>query len=150
MLAGHLGAGQVAQAAEGHGGHRFGATGDDHVFLTRGDFKRPNINRFEARAAEPVDRHARHGDRQATHQGNIAAHVHALFGLGHGATHDHIAHAGRIQVGVVGQQLPDHRGAQVIGAGVAQGAFEGSSDGGAAGADYDDFSIHLCLLLCPA
>ena len=75
--------------------HRLGAAGQHQVDVAGLDrFDRVH-DRLQARAADAVDRLARHLDRHAGLERRLARHVHAGAGLQH-AAHDHVADVGGV------------------------------------------------------
>ncbi|MNH37795.1 hypothetical protein D3C79_987460 [compost metagenome] len=90
---------------------------------------------LEAGAAELVQGHGRHRERQAGEDGGLARRV--LAGAcGEHLAHDHFIDLLALESGL-GQQLADHRSAQFLGGDVGQGALK-AADGGTGGGDDND------------
>ena len=115
--------------------HVLHPAGDRRVDLARGDLLGGRDDRLRAGAADPVDRHRRHGHREAAADRRLAAWVHPVAGLDDIA-HHHRADGRRIEARAA-QRLAHHRRAELGGGGVLERAVEGA-DRGAHGATDDD------------
>ena len=78
-----------------HAGDRLDAAGDDDVGLAGDDPLRGERDRLQARRAEAVDGRARHGDRAAGAQRDLARDVPAGRAFGQRAAHEHVVDLGR-------------------------------------------------------
>jgi hypothetical protein len=110
--------------------HALDAAGDDQIVVAAQDGAGGVADGFQARGAEPVDRHARHLDRiagqQQGHAGDVAV---VLAGLV-GAAQDHFVDGREVEAGIArGQGLQRDR-RQVIGPHLRQGAAI-AAEGGA-------------------
>ncbi|MNG06032.1 hypothetical protein D3C84_892520 [compost metagenome] len=131
-----------AQAGAGAGhdvvgqAHVFLAAGDDHLGVAAADRLGAQVQGLEARAADLVQGHGRHGERQARLDRGLTRRVLPGAGGQHLA-HDHFIDFSRVQTGLR-QQLTDHRSTEVYGGHIGQRALE-AADGSTGGGDNDDF-----------
>ncbi len=131
-----------AQAGAGAGhdvvgqAHVLLAAGDDHLGVAATDRLGTQVQGLEARAADLVQGHGRHGEGQAGLDRGLARRV--LPGAcGQHLAHDHFVDFSRVQAGLR-QQLADHRSAQLDGGHIGERALE-AADRGARGGNNDDF-----------
>ena len=106
-----------------HRAHALGARGNHHVSLSEPDAAGGIGHRLQARGAKAVHRHSGHAVRQAGEQQRDARHVHALLGLRHGTTRNHVADLVLVQIGDRGDDVAQHPGQHVVGANVAKRAI---------------------------
>ena len=90
-------------------GHRLDAAGQHHVGVPGLDGPRAGHRRVERGAAEPVDRHRRHRDRQAGEQHRHPADVAVVLAGAVGVAPDHVADPLRVEAGRLRQQAGDRR-----------------------------------------
>ena len=102
---GRIGRPGAAVGAHGHARHRFDAAADRGLALARHDLRRRHVGGFEARGAEAVDLHARHGLGIARDDGRGAGDVGTLLADRHDAAqHDVVDQVG-VELVAVAQRL---------------------------------------------
>ena len=136
---------ELGIAAEPHLGglhhrDRFDAAGDADLHAVDDDLLGGGGDRHQARRALAVDRHARHGDRQAGAQGGGAAdrRLHALLERG---ADDDVVDLGRIDARALDRRADRMGGQRRGGRGVERAAI-GLADRGAGGGDDDGVAGH--------
>ena len=102
-------------------GHRLDPAGHDQVLEAGPDAHCPEVDRLLARAAEPVQGHARCLDRPAGIEGRVAGDVHRVVTAAGAATHDDIVDLGGVESVPVPQGV-EHLGQNPLGVHVVEGA----------------------------
>ena len=146
MFLGQRRIGHKFVAAHRHQRHRFHATGDDGLPHPTHNLLRSQGDSLQAAGAETVDRLGRHLHRQTGAQTGDAADIHALLGLRHGATQNHIVDILGVHRGGTLHHSPNHRGGHLLGAGRAQGTTGGFTHSRAGGGN-DNSAGHGNVLL---
>ena len=95
----------TAIGAHRHARHRLDAAADGGLALARHDLRRRHVGGFEARGAEAVDLHARHGLGVARHDGGGAGNVGALLADRHDAAEHDVVDQVRVEFVAVAQRL---------------------------------------------
>jgi len=123
-------------AHHGHHGHGLGAAGDHHVGLAQADPVGGHGHGLQPGRAEAVDGHARHRVRQTGQQRAYACNIHALLGLGHCATDDHVLDHSAVDFRDLFHCFPDDMCQKIVGPGIAETALEGLCDRRANSGNY--------------
>ncbi|CRP52210.1 hypothetical protein PAERUG_P5_London_26_VIM_2_01_09_02983 [Pseudomonas aeruginosa] len=131
----HAQAGAGAGHDVGRQAHVLLAAGDDHLGVAAADRLGAQVQGLEAGAADLVQGHGRHADRQAGLDRRLARRVLPGPGGEHLAEDDFVDLAG-IETGLF-EQAADYRGAQLGGGNAGQRALE-AADGGTGSGDDDD------------
>lgn len=131
----HAQAGAGAGHDVGRQAHVLLAAGDDHLGVAAADRLGAQVQGLEAGAADLVQGHGRHADRQAGLDRRLARRVLPGPGGEHLAE-DHFVDLAGIETGLF-EQAADHRGAQLGGGNAGQRALE-AADGGTGSGDDDD------------
>ena len=134
------GVGRGFEAAERSLAHGFGAARDQDIGAAAAYAVGRLRDGLQARAAEAVDGHARHGFGQTGAQQGLARHVIPGFAFGHGAADNDVVDAGALSgLGIARQQSADHGSGEIVRPRVAKSAARGFADGGAETIDDDSF-----------
>ncbi len=131
----HAQAGAGAGHDVGRQAHVLLAAGDDHLGVAAADRLGAQVQGLEAGAADLVQGHGRHADRQAGLDRRLARRVLPGPGGEHLAE-DHFVDLAGIETGLF-EQAADYRGAQLGGGNAGQRALE-AADGGTGSGDDDD------------
>ena len=119
----------------GRQAHVLHAAGDDHLGIAAANGLGGQVQGFQARPADLVQGHGRHGMRQAGADGGLACGVLATA-CGKHLAEDHFIDLGSVEAGLL-QQAFDDDGAEFRRGNIGQAALE-AADGGAGGGDDDD------------
>ena len=126
-------------AAHRNHAHVFGAGRNHDVGLTETNTIGRQRHRLQAGRTKTVDRQTRHGVGQTRQQQGNARHIHALLGLWHRATGDHIINGVRVEAGALGKRRLQHVREQIVGAHVLEHATWRLANRGSRGGD--DISV---------
>src|SRR5690606_9619784 len=90
------GIGGDVEAAHGDAGHGLYASAEESLAGAEHDLPGGEVHRGHGRTTEAIDRGAAQGLGEAGAETGDAGDVHALFGLGVGAAHDHVLQLARV------------------------------------------------------
>ena len=121
------GVGHRVVAPHRHPAHALHPGADEHLTGSDGNLASGEVDGLHGRAAEAIDRRARHRDRQIRQQHQNARQIIALLAFREGAAENDVLDVGRGNAGAFDQST-HHRSRQIVRADTGKSAFAGECE----------------------